>query len=185
MSRVIRVAGGDPGFVNFGLASATIDLDSSVIDVDIIDIIVTEPSKNKSVLSSADSVRRIQEVHNGYTKFIEPCHVVFIEMPSTGAKDANSLRALSYALAIASCTKKPIVQLKPAEVKEHAFGKGASKDEMVEWATDLYPNLKWPKGRKYCGKYSSKAEHMADAIGAIHAGVASSQFLLSLSMMKV
>lgn len=51
--------------------------------------------------------------------------------------------------------------------------KTASKQEMIEWAMHHHPEANWPmKTRnKALSVITGSAEHMADAIAAIHAGL--------------
>jgi Holliday junction resolvasome RuvABC endonuclease subunit len=69
-------------------------------------------------------------------------------------------------------TGVPLITLTAREVKEQAVGDpNASKEQMVEWATQFdtsYEDM-WPTHR---GKIvMGKAEHMADALGAINAAI--------------
>ena len=66
----------------------------------------------------------------------------------------------------------PIIEVTESESKKVFTGKRtATKDEMIVKAMELYPDANWPYHQ---GSLSAtKAEHMADAISAIHAGVLS------------
>jgi Holliday junction resolvasome RuvABC endonuclease subunit len=69
----------------------------------------------------------------------------------------------------------PLVEVTPTEVKMASVGsKTATKEEMITWAVSKYPDINWPKHGKSIS--AAKAEHMADAIGALHAGVLTSTF---------
>ena len=73
----------------------------------------------------------------------------------------------------------PFFEMTPTEVKLAGFGKKtASKQEMITWAINEHPDAGWPtyteKGKVRITE--SKAEHMADAVAAIHAGIASTPF---------
>ena len=53
---------------------------------------------------------------------------------------------------------------------------GATKDQMIEWAVNLYPSLPWIRMKRKApepGRILGKNEHIADAIGVLHAGAAS------------
>ncbi len=67
----------------------------------------------------------------------------------------------------------PLIQVTPAEVKLAACkSKVATKQQMINWATTNYPGANWCK-RKLKGVevLTDKNEHLADALGAIYAGV--------------
>ncbi len=79
----------------------------------------------------------------------------------------------------------PLYELTPTEVKLAAGQKkDASKKQMIAWATQLHPEAKWPT-YKSNGKVvlsEAKAEHQADAVAAIYAGIASNSFQQLLSL---
>ena len=102
---------------------------------------------------------------------------------TVGGKDANSASALGMDMGIFASASNPhnkLIGVTPIDVKKAALGKNnGSKDEMIEWAMILYPDLNWPmrnsKGK--CVPISGKCEHMADAIGVVHAGLQSIHFM--------
>ena len=63
-----------------------------------------------------------------------------------------------------------IIEVSPDENKKIFTGtKNATKQQMIDTAREMYPDANWPL---HNGKISAaKAEHMADAVAAIHAGV--------------
>lgn len=81
----------------------------------------------------------------------------------------------------------PFFEVTPTEVKLATVGKKtASKMEIIERAMKLYPGDFWPMVTR-SGKTSvsaTKAEHMADAIGAIEAGLRTSQFQQTLPFLN-
>lgn len=81
----------------------------------------------------------------------------------------------------------PLHEVSPTEVKLAGPGiKCATKLEMITWARNKHPEANWPtyteKGRELITL--SKAEHQADAIAAIYAGLASNTFQQMLSLMR-
>lgn len=64
----------------------------------------------------------------------------------------------------------PLIEVSATENKKIFTGdKEATKMKMINRALELYPDSNWPT---HSGKVTvSKAEHMADAIAAIHSGV--------------
>ena len=80
----------------------------------------------------------------------------------------------------------PFFEVTPTEVKLVSVGiKTATKDQMISWAVDKHPEANWPiqtvKGSPRI--ITSKAEHMADAVATIYAGMVSNTFQQLLSMM--
>ena len=81
----------------------------------------------------------------------------------------------------------PFFEVTPTEVKMALTGyKNASKDHMITSAMRHHPNAPWPlyktKGSEAVS--SAKAEHMADAIGAIYAGIHTNAFMQLQTMLK-
>lgn len=76
----------------------------------------------------------------------------------------------------------PLVEVTALDVKMALTGlRNATKRQMIEAATDLYPEANWPlyeqSGKGFTkGEIHSKAEHVADGFGAIHAGVLTPEF---------
>jgi Holliday junction resolvasome RuvABC endonuclease subunit len=73
----------------------------------------------------------------------------------------------------------PFFELTPDEVKIAATNnKKATKDDMIQWARGKYPNANWPYYKKNGEMLLSakQAEHMADAVATIEAGVHSPLF---------
>lgn len=80
----------------------------------------------------------------------------------------------------------PFYEVTPTEVKTAGPGnKTASKKQMIEWAMAKHPEGNWPTYKEHGEELVSeaKAEHMADAVGAIYAGIAGTPFQQLLSMM--
>lgn len=81
----------------------------------------------------------------------------------------------------------PFFEVTPTEVKLVSVGKKtATKAEMIGWASTLHPEANWPN-YKSNGKTlisEAKAEHMADAIATIYAGIACNSFQQMLPFMK-
>jgi len=64
----------------------------------------------------------------------------------------------------------PFFEVTPREVKMASVGsKVATKEAMINWARQTHPEAGWPKA-------AAKAEHMADATAAIHAGLRTNEF---------
>ena len=177
------IAGIDPALSNFGLAKAAYDVETGVWTPIEIQLVTTDKQAGKTVRQNSDDLRRASESSYALHEWVKDCHVVFAEIP-TGSQSARGSFSNGVCLGILSTIgavkgedafKGRVIQVTPTEVKMAAVGsKHASKDEMIEWATGLYPNLAWLKGRG--GKPGKRNEHCADAIAAIYAGVKSDEF---------
>ncbi|WP_062120246.1 hypothetical protein [Aureimonas sp. AU40] len=180
--RSLKIAGLDVALSNYGIVKLTLDLEPLKITVDDMRVIQTERMVSKEVRKNSDDLRRALEIVDGQRDFISDCAVAFAEVPS-GSQSATASYALGVATgALASCPV-PIIQVQNFEVKLAAVGtKTASKEEMIEWAAEKYPDAPWPKRGKKVIK--GQAEHLADAIAAVHAGLKTQQFKQLLAIMR-
>jgi len=81
----------------------------------------------------------------------------------------------------------PFTQITPEDVKLAGTGNpNASKKDMVDWAVATYPQVEWPTQTKrgITSIVARKAEHLADALGAIRAGIAQPEFQRPLNFVK-
>lgn len=179
---LIRCAAIDPSMRNFGIAKVDIDLDDLSISVVDLKLISTESNikKNKVVRKNSDDMRRAEEITVAMHDFVKDCQLVFGEIPS-GGQSARAVFSFGLAIGVMSSLKvinKPLIQIQPVETKLAAVGtRVASKEEMIEWAAELYPNAPWLRAHnKPNGKPTLANEHLADAMGVAHAGVKSDEF---------
>lgn len=170
----IKILGADPAFANFGMALVEVDLDTlEMTPLDIL-LIETEKSKNKTVRLSSDKLVRAKKIQAGFSLWQARASLIVAEIPS-GAQSANAAYGFGVAVGVLASHQKPLIEVTPAEAKRAATGyANASKSDMIDWATQLWPALPWIKGQK--DPYSPKNEHMADALAIIKAGVQTQAF---------
>ncbi|MCR9222890.1 MAG: hypothetical protein NXH70_02375 [Hyphomonas sp.] len=184
----IIIAGIDPALANFGLAKAEYDLGTDTLTPIAINLIETNKQTGKTVRQNSDDLRRASEHCAAMHEWIEECHVVFAEIP-TGSQSARGAFSNGVCLGVMASIGEStgydgrLIQVSASEVKLAATGsKHATKQEMIDWAYDLYPNLEWSF---YRGKPSQKNEHLADALAAIHAGLKTDEFANLLGSLKM
>lgn len=182
----IKVLGLDPSLRNWGIAAGVYNTQSN--DLSIQQLLVSQP-----VLQSGKQVRQNSQDLDAATQhcvtlkdFLKEANVIFVEVP-VGSQSARSQASYGICVGILGAINmaKPIYQVTPTEVKLVATGKKtATKKEMIEYASSKYPDAPWPlqtiKG--VTSIIESKAEHMADAVATIEAGLQLDQFKQALSM---
>ena len=183
---VLKIASIDPSLSNFGLAKGTIDISVESFPVTLSELQLVETDTDKSarkvVRRNSEDLERARKLLRGMQRFIADVDMVFVEVP-VGSQSARSMASYGICIGILSSIGKPLIQVTPTEVKLAAVGnKTASKSEMIDWASGLYPDLNWLVSR---GKMTAKNEHLADAIGAIHAGVLTDEFARAVSVFHV
>jgi Holliday junction resolvasome RuvABC endonuclease subunit len=181
----IKILGLDPAFAAFGVVEAELNLDTFDIRVVDMHLIKTEKQAGKGYRVSSDNLRRAREINNALGQFYPDAYLIFSEIPQ-GSQSAKACTALGIAVGIVASGPLPIIEVTAFEVKKEAVGKKtASKGEMIDWATKLYPNAPWKtKKQKGVISFTNDNEHLADAIGVIHAGVKTDQFQQVLNMLK-
>lgn len=179
----------DAAFANTGIALGTFNVDTNQLSFKSLALVQTEADKKnrKVVRRNSDDLRRARLMVASMTETIQDYrpHFVFCEVPS-GTQSARASWALGIAVGVIAyvANQVPLIQVSPTEVKEvvtRATGeKHPDKEQIIEWATKAYPDLNWPvRGGKIIAR---KAEHLADAIAAAHAGVKSDDFRAALSL---
>lgn len=191
----IKIASIDPSLSNIGIVRASIDLDSMAIEIENISLTQTDRQTTKSVRQNSDDLRRAQQLLEAVdkhvflagTRSIVPS-VCFAEVP-VGSQSSRAMCSYGVCVGLLAsiASRMPLIQVQPTEVKMAAVGtKTASKQEMVEWATGLLPQLPWfTTTKKGVTKFSDKNEHIADAIAAIHAGIHTDEFKRMVAMWKL
>lgn len=194
VNQKIRVAGIDPSMSNFGIAIAEIDVETNAIQLLDLKLIHTESDGSKTVIKTADNWRRAKELRAGMVEAVQGCTVAMAEIPlmvtphpkmNPGAASlANHNSGIAIGV-IAGCPI-PVVGVMPKDVKLASVGSiRADKKEMIDWAMALYPSAPW-RMRKLRGEMVPLAdnEHLADAVGVIHAGVQTAQFKSILTFVR-
>jgi hypothetical protein len=175
---IIQVAGLDPSFRNWGIAEATLDLETGVLDTPNLSVIKTaEEPKGKQVRQNSYDLVASSELAGAMSLLVPTVKIFFVEVPH-GSQSASSMKGYGVCIGILGymrATGATIIEVSESESKKLFVGKRtATKEEMINRAVELYPDANWPRrgGKIVAGT----AEHMADAIAAIHSGVNTPEF---------
>lgn len=189
----LRIVGFDPSLRNWGVAKGILipgDAHSdTVIDIQELSVIKTESEKAKQVRQNSSDLDAAELLMQGALKAAEGAQAIFVEVPvnSQSARAAVSYGICIGVLGALRASGIPFFEVNPTEVKIAATAnKNASKLDMINWATSLYPQAPWPT-QTIKGVNSivvGTAEHMADAVAAIHAGIVSKSFKQMLPFLQ-
>ena len=174
----IPVCGFDPSFRNWGIASSILDLETGVLDTPVLHLVKTaEEPKEKQVRVNSYDLEAAETLYKEILPIAQKAKVIFVEVPH-GSQSANSMKGYGVCIGILGAIRAtgiPFVEVSESESKKVMTGKRtATKEEMISAASIWYPDADWPM---HGGKITAgRAEHMADAIAAIHAGVKTQQF---------
>lgn len=188
MAEGIRVAGFDPSLRHWGIACGMYYPASGEIVLRHIEVIEPVSPKNKQIKVCSKDLMAATQLAERTWEVAGEAQAVFAEIPvgSQSARGGVGNGVVYGILGSLQARNYPIYELSPTEVKLAAVGsKTASKQDMIDWATALYPTLDWPsKTQKGVTSILAKAEHIADAIAAIHAGVSTTAFKKHLALLS-
>lgn len=171
-----RIIGFDPSMRNWGVAIGLYDEASRTVEITDLDVI--RPKVEVRGRKSHQDLNHAMQLATGVfevMRWYQPAKV-YVEVPH-GSQSASAMKGYGMCIAILGCCRAlnwEFVELTESEVKISAVAKReATKEEMIEWAVKRHQEAPWPT-RRYKGENvinKGTAEHMADAVGAIHAGL--------------
>lgn len=172
----IPVLGMDPSLRNWGLASSILDLSTGFMDTPHLSLICPTDLTGKQVRQNSSDLHIAQQLAEPVILAAKSAKVIFVEVP-IGSQSARAMASYGICVGLLGAIRSlgiPLIEVTPTEVKLSLTGnKVATKAEMISAAIKFYPTANFPN---HGGKITLKAEHVADAIGAIHAGVNTSTF---------
>jgi Holliday junction resolvasome RuvABC endonuclease subunit len=186
VSNSIKVLFVDPSQRNLGLARALVDpatFEISPLPSGLL-LTHTDSEAGKKVRKSSDDLRRATELAEVLREGEAWADLIMAEIPS-GSQSARACLGAGVCIGLLASLTKPLIQVSPTEAKKVAVGRAtATKDEMIDWAYKLYPNLNWLThgGSKRPGKLTDANEHLADALAIGYAGVMTLEFRAAAAM---
>lgn len=167
----IPVLGMDPSLRNWGLASGFLNMETGVLSNVKLAVVMPKEETSKQVRKNSKDLEIAEILATSIQPFLENAAMIFVEVP-VGSQSARAMASYGICVGILGVIKSAgatLIEVSPTEVKIAFTGKKlATKEDMIQKALELYPDANFPM---HNGKITSKAEHVADALGAIHAGV--------------
>lgn len=177
--------GFDPSLSNWGIAQAMLDVTTGVLDTPVLTTVSPDELTSKSVRVNSKDLHRAEQLAIPVLAAARAAKAIFVEVPvgSQSARAMASYGACIGILAVLRAEGLPLIEVTPTEVKVALTGnKSATKEQMISSAQSWYPAAIFPS---HNGKISkAKAEHVADAIGAIHAGAVTPMFQNLMRLFK-
>ena len=189
MPRHIKVVGQDPSLRHWGLANGIYDVDTKKLTITSLSVIEPALPTGKQVRQNSKDLEAANQLTTGALAAARESNATFIEVP-VGSQSARAMCGYGVCVGILGalrCGGIPFFEVTPTEVKVAAVGySNAKKREMIAWAMEAHPEANWPMYKKNGAMLVSEAqaEHMADAIGAIYAGVQGNSFQQMLAMSR-
>lgn len=186
---LIQVVGFDPSMNNWGIAKGTFDPQTKAIQIHDLGTVSPDLPTGKQVRQNSKELESARQLTKAAVAALQSAQATFVEVP-VGSQSARA--AVSYGLCcgVLGALREggfPFFEVTANEVKIIATGKRtATKREMIAWASTMHPDAPWPRYKKNGVVLISEgtAEHMADAVAAIYAGVTSNAFLQTLPFMR-
>lgn len=182
---VIRVVGFDPSLRNWGVAKGILypgDAHAEhVIEIQEVSVIKTDSEKKVGIRQNSQDLDAAETLAKGALAAAEGAQAIFVEVPvnSQSARAALSVGVCIGVLGALRAMGIPFFEVSPTEVKMiTGHGKNATKRQMIDWAIAMHSDVAWPTQTKkgITTVVEGSAEHMADAVAAIYAGLASKSF---------
>jgi Holliday junction resolvasome RuvABC endonuclease subunit len=185
----LKIVGMDPSLSNFGFAKATLDLDTMTYAIDDLVLVKTENEKDKklkkSVRKNSEDLERARLLYEGMIDACKGSFLAIAEVP-VGSQSARAMASYGACIGVLAGCPIPLIQVTPSEVKLAGTGyKSGTKEEMIEWAMNKFPAANWLLTKRL-GKMVPVAanEHLADAVGAIEAGIHTDQFKQAIALLR-
>lgn len=180
----VLVVGFDPSMTNWGIAKGNLDLTTGFLNDLHLTLIEPEKLTGKQVRQNSTDLYVAKQLAETALKAVQGAKFVFVEIP-VGSQSARAMASYGMCVGILGVFQAqgiPLIEVTATEVKQAISGKRiATKREMIDAAAALYPDADFPRHK---GKIIDKAEHLADAIGAIHAGVQTQMFMNAIRLLN-
>lgn len=185
----LRFVGCDPSLRNWGLAIGSFNLETKQLQINDLAVTCPELSKGKQVRQNSLDLEAAFQLYKGAIAAAKGAHAVFVEVP-VGSQSARAMASYGICVGVLGALRAngiPFFEVTPNEVKLAGPGdKAASKKTMIEWAMNKHPEANWPtyKQNGIVLVSEAKAEHQADAVAAIYAGISCNAFRQMLPFMS-
>lgn len=189
-ANAIRVVGFDPSLRNWGIASGMLTRGSNNV-LTIQHLAVTQPvlPTGKQVRQNSTDLEAAKQLCEAAIAAAKDAQAIFVEVP-VGSQSARSMASYGICVGVLGALRAtgiPFFEVTATEAKLAGYGnKNATKKEMIDWATNKHPEALWPTEMKKGIQriVEGKAEHMADAIATIYAGINCNSFQQMLPFLQ-
>lgn len=185
----LKVVGQDPSLRNWGICVSTYDTETKKLTVQEVSTVCPVINTHKQVRQNSMDLASAVDLFEAAQTAMQHADAVFVEIP-VGSQSARAMASYGICVGVLGSlvsANNNLFEVTPTEVKMATCGsKTATKQEMIEWAMTAHPEAPWPTFKRNGTNVvsASKAEHMADALGAIYAGLSLPTFKQALNLIK-
>lgn len=186
----IKVVGLDPSLRNWGIAVGSYCFQTKKLTISNVDVINPTLPTVKQVRQNSLDLASAFQLYEGAEAAVKDANAVFVEVP-VGSQSARAMASYGICVGVLGALRAkgiPFFEVTPSEVKLAGAGKAtATKQAMIKWAMTQHPEANWPMYKEKGAMIVSecKAEHEADAVAAIYAGLACQPFQQMLSLLAI
>ena len=186
---LLKVCGLDPSLRNWGHSTGVYNTETKQLIIYHLGVINPVLPTGKQVRQNSLDLEAAKQLFEGTYIAIKEAQAVFVEVP-VGSQSARAMASYGVCVGVLGALRAsniPFFEVSPTEVKLAGYGKKtATKQDMIQWAMDKHPEANWPmyKQKGVSIVSEAKAEHMADSVAAIYAGLASNTFKQMLPMFR-
>lgn len=179
----IEILGHDPALSNWGFARAKLDLKTMEVSDLRLHLASTKPNKDQKMKKQIDDISRSKKLHKEIKQQSQGVVISFVEVPH-GSQSARAMASYGTVIGlIPSINSFSTITMSEREVKLGTLDKyPATKEDSIEWAYEKHPEANWPMRNGKIVK--GKAEHMADAVCTIYAGLQTEDFKNAIAILK-
>lgn len=176
MSNLIEVVGFDPSMRNWGVAKGVLNpKDISTLKISSLDVISIDPPTGKQVRQNSADLFVAKGLHKQAYLHAKGVKLVFAEVPH-GSQSSRAMASYGICVGVLGSLRNSgcnFLEVSANEVKSIIGKAKPTKQDVIQWAYDRHPEAPWPfktvKGETTI--VESQANHMADAIVTIYAGL--------------
>jgi hypothetical protein len=173
----INVLGMDPSLRNWGLVEGSLDLSSGILDILRTSVVRPKDPEGKQVRQNSKDLYLAEQLGEVVIPASQKAKVIFVEVP-VGSKSARAMASYGMCVGVLGAVRAlgvPLIEVTALESKlVFTSDRNATKRMMIDQAINLYPDIDLPRNNS--GKVQDQAEHIADALAAIHSGVKTPMF---------
>jgi Holliday junction resolvasome RuvABC endonuclease subunit len=166
----LRVVGLDPSLRNLGIAKGFFDTETKKLTIDFCITISPNVPKGSMRVGTRD-ILRVRHLLDALAEHIKEADIVIAEIP-IGSQSASAMKSYAVCIALMAVAQKimgKLVEVTPQQVKTIVGNPKATKADVIHWVQKKHPEA--PLERYRDSINAAKAEHQADAIVAIYAGL--------------
>lgn len=175
----LTFVGIDPSLRNWGMVK--VEFDTETKRVTPLGSLLVQPEQLNKGRTNTKDLFSAKQLFTATQDFIKDCDAVFAEVPH-GSQSSRAMASYGICVGVLGSIQYnlsvPFIQVSANEVKQIIPVDKPQKKDVIDWVLNRHQDFPFPyqtkKGEKNI--VMSKAEHLADAMVAIYAGMKTETF---------